>query len=140
MLSYDKIQKKTNQEKNMSKNRFFRTVLGAGIILSVIAVFIWGYYIRLPLPCLFYRMTGMLCPTCGATRAVISLVHGDFLQAFKYNAFVAVTFIPITIWIVFTALGIIINKKKWYDISIKKLILILILIGIFIIFGIIRNV
>lgn len=35
--------------------------------------------------CPFLAMTGWPCLTCGATRATIALLHGDFLQAFSWN-------------------------------------------------------
>ena len=40
------------------------------------------------IPCLFHWLTGFFCPGCGASRAVRSLLHLDFQQAFRYNAFV----------------------------------------------------
>ena len=38
-------------------------------------------------PCVFHRVTGLLCPGCGATHALQALVHGQFAAAFKYNPF-----------------------------------------------------
>jgi ABC-type amino acid transport system permease subunit len=31
-------------------------------------------------------MTGLKCPGCGSQRAIHSLLHFDFVQAFRYNA------------------------------------------------------
>jgi hypothetical protein len=39
-------------------------------------------------PCLLFRYTGLLCPGCGSTRALHSLLHGDLRQSFAYNLFV----------------------------------------------------
>lgn len=36
--------------------------------------------------CTFLMLTGYKCPGCGSQRAIHSLLHGDLLQAFKYNA------------------------------------------------------
>ena len=36
--------------------------------------------------CLFYRTTGLLCPGCGALRALHQLLHGHILTAFRFNA------------------------------------------------------
>ena len=35
--------------------------------------------------CLFYRMTHVSCPTCGMTRAFVSLAHGDWRLALGFH-------------------------------------------------------
>jgi uncharacterized protein DUF2752 len=35
--------------------------------------------------CLFRRLTGLPCPTCGATRCAMSLLHGDPGGAWRHN-------------------------------------------------------
>ena len=43
-------------------------------------------------PCLIYKFTGFYCPSCGVTRMMYALIHDhDILQAFRYNALLAVT-------------------------------------------------
>lgn len=39
-------------------------------------------------PCLFHLLTGLYCPGCGGTRAVIYLFHGRILASFLYHPFV----------------------------------------------------
>lgn len=36
-------------------------------------------------PCMFNRLTGLCCLTCGATRAVDALLHGQLLRSFLLN-------------------------------------------------------
>jgi len=36
--------------------------------------------------CPIYRYTGLLCPGCGATRALAALLHGHLAEAFHHNA------------------------------------------------------
>ena len=38
--------------------------------------------------CPLKKYTGIPCPTCGATRAVLSAFHGDFYEAFKLQPLV----------------------------------------------------
>jgi len=43
----------------------------------------------LPLPpCAFHAMTGCPCPTCGATRCVLALLHGHAGEAMGWNPLV----------------------------------------------------
>ncbi|MGB0525523.1 MAG: DUF2752 domain-containing protein [Flammeovirgaceae bacterium] len=35
--------------------------------------------------CLIKRATGIPCPSCGATRSVLAVLHGDFAKAMYYN-------------------------------------------------------
>ena len=37
------------------------------------------------IPCLFYLVTGLKCPGCGNTTAVMALLHMDFKGAFEAN-------------------------------------------------------
>lgn len=54
--------------------------------------------------CWIYEGTGVCCPSCGLTRAVYLLAHGDFERAFYYHALFTVGFIPSTL--ILTAMGI----------------------------------
>lgn len=36
-------------------------------------------------PCIFHTVTGLYCPGCGGTRAVISFLKGDLIKSFLYH-------------------------------------------------------
>lgn len=40
---------------------------------------------RLGEVCLFKKITSLPCPSCGNTRAILSIVHGAYLKAFYLN-------------------------------------------------------
>jgi len=52
--------------------------------------------------CLFHKITGLPCPACGSTRAVISFLSGNFIEAISINPLGLVTaslFTVLTIWV-----------------------------------------
>lgn len=73
------------------------------IILVVAALLVFGfiYYALDPSAssafpqCTFLTLTGYKCPGCGSQRAIHALLHGDVVDAFKYNAmlFIAIPWI-----------------------------------------------
>jgi hypothetical protein len=50
-----------------------------------------------PLKCPLRSLTGIPCPTCGMTRAFVSLAQGDFPQAVVHHAFAPFLFLAIAI-------------------------------------------
>nr|WP_024837284.1 DUF2752 domain-containing protein [Clostridium sp. 12(A)] len=54
-------------------------------------------------PCLFQSLTGLYCPGCGGTRAVLSLLSGDLRMSFQYH--------PLVLYTVFVILLEVILRK-----------------------------
>jgi hypothetical protein len=53
--------------------------------------------------CLFKHFTNLPCPSCGSTRAVLQLIHGNFHDAFLLNPLGYLIFILLVIlpfWII----------------------------------------
>lgn len=48
-------------------------------------------FLKLQPPCLFHTFTGLYCPGCGGTRAVLALLKGRLLQSFWYHPIVPYT-------------------------------------------------
>ncbi len=73
-------------QKAVARRRILLAVLCAVGLTGLAAVWLidparWG----LPL-CGLYRLTGLYCPGCGATRATHELLHGRLLAALHENA------------------------------------------------------
>ncbi len=65
--------------------------------VSVTALF-W-FAARLPTPqCVFHGLTGLPCPTCGATRAAEQFLHGHFGASFVFNPLVFLAFCALLIF------------------------------------------
>lgn len=41
--------------------------------------------------CMFHRVTGLYCPGCGGTRAVLAFLRGNFVASFCYHPLVPYT-------------------------------------------------
>jgi len=51
---------------------------------SALAAVSWQIGLRPP-PCFFHQVTGLPCPGCGSTRAVVQLAQGHIAAAFIFN-------------------------------------------------------
>lgn len=89
-------------------------------------------------PCVFYKLTGLLCPGCGNTRAVLSVVKGDISAAFSYNAL----FIPEILYLLWVYVYCSYNYIKGKGFAYNKTpcpFIDYILLALFLLWGIIRN-
>lgn len=50
--------------------------------------------------CPFRSLTQLPCPTCGATRATLAMLDGDFAGALRLNPLVTVALMLTTFWLV----------------------------------------
>lgn len=67
------------------------TLVVCGIIYLAVVRFL-----HIGIPCNFRRLTGLLCPGCGMTRATFSLLRLDFAKAYSYNA-LSLTLMPLAV-------------------------------------------
>jgi len=103
-------------------------------LFSFIIVFILLHLISYECP--FYKYFHIWCSGCGGMRMIDSIIKFDFYQAFRYNPFLFILFIIGIIYFI-VALIIYIKKKVFY---VPSLLTIYILIGLFILFMILRNI
>lgn len=57
--------------------------------------------------CLFKKLTGIPCPSCGSTRSVLSILNGDFAGALLWNPFgiiIMSILVLAPIWIIYDIL------------------------------------
>ncbi len=68
---------------------------------------------RLPSTCIFYRLTGYPCPSCGITRSVMALVRFDLDVATRMNP-LGVPFIGIFgLWWAIVVYQIATGRRTW---------------------------
>lgn len=75
--------------KNRSDYQLYR--VGKWIWIPILILMIWfsyfGYseYFENKYICTFKSITGLMCPGCGGTRAIVFLMHGDILKSIIYH-------------------------------------------------------
>jgi len=86
--------------------------------------------------CIIHEMFGIYCPGCGGTRMIISFIHLDFYQAFRWNPLL---FILLIIGIIYLIIDIIVYFRKKV-ILVPNLKVCIGLVIILVIYMIIRNI
>ena len=105
-----------------------RNKLYSILLIACVVGYIWLYYSitsnvtknKSVEVCLIKHATNIPCPSCGTTRAVMSLVNGNFFEALVLNPFgyiVALIMLLAPVWIVID----LISKSSSLFTSYKKL-------------------
>ncbi len=68
-------------------------IYGTGCIL--VLMYLWISQMGYGIPCLFNELFSIVCPSCGATRAFISIVSGDIQSAIGFNPIFTLALYPI---------------------------------------------
>lgn len=93
----------------------------------------FGFYI----PCIFHKITGLLCPGCGVSRMLLAMSRLDFISAFYFNP-VIFCGLPFIIYMLLKQLFYYIIDNSLKITKVENILLILYL-SILILYGIIRN-
>jgi hypothetical protein len=64
--------------------------------------------------CLIHHFLGMPCPSCGSTRSVISLLHGDLPGALYWNPFGFLIFSILIISPIWIAYDLFLKKDSFF--------------------------
>lgn len=92
----------------MKKIKTYQIILIEIIVIIVLYIISFAPFTQKLATCWFYKNTGILCPGCGGTRCVQSLLKGDIINAFKYHAIFTIGIIYLLILNVIY----LINKNK----------------------------
>ncbi len=108
------------------------------MIVCLICYLLLGDYFHLYLFCPIKKITGLYCPGCGMTRMLLSILRGNFYQAFRYNPLIFILLPFLIIYYLYNLCCSVKQKKSkltrlepgiWY-----------VLITIFLIYGVLRNI
>ena len=102
-----------------NKNIKLRNILILALLgLSIIFLFIKRFGKITGSICLIRGLTGIPCPSCGMSRAIIAVINGDIINAFKFHALFLLPFILLVL--------IVFKRRFFKQILISSVILIII--------------
>lgn len=99
---------------------FEKKLFKAGIILAVagVAFFVFLHIMDIDIlniyRCSFNRITGLYCPGCGGTRAVVYFFEGNIIKSFIYHPFVPYCMIFYIVFMLKGAWAYLFNDDKGY--------------------------
>jgi hypothetical protein len=83
-------------------------------VITVVGLFVMRlastYIMRLP-PCTFHSITGIPCPSCGATRSAILLAQGELITSLKMNPLFSLLYISVLLWGLVSFILLFVRKK-----------------------------
>jgi len=71
--------------RNIKQHKLFHIGVPAGLLFAFIFRDSLALLARTLPPCPFYNNYHICCPSCGNTRSVLSLLHGDIISSIRYN-------------------------------------------------------
>lgn len=84
------------------------------IFLLGMAGLLYGIFVSytgLAIPCLFRKVTGLLCPGCGVTGMCVALLHLNWKGAFFCHPVLFVLLLPLTAVFICSAAGYVQNGR-----------------------------
>ena len=107
----------------------------AGVVILI--YYFMLVHFNLGVPCLFHKITGLLCPGCGITRMILAIMRLDFKSAYQYNQVIFVS----SPFIIYLCIRLYISWliSRPYILSLVEKVLVYVFIIVLLIFGIYRN-
>lgn len=98
------------------KVRVQKVVIATTFFLSIgVGYAAFAYAAQINIPCVLRWMTGIKCPGCGMTHAVLSFIDGNFKQALSYNLFLPVILFYVLVTYIYCAVQYV--KKGEYRLT-----------------------
>ena len=94
-------------------------IWGSVLLVSALAIFAWMSF-GLPTPlCPLHAVTGIPCPTCGLTRGLGCLLHGNLMGAVLFNPLLMVLLLCAGFYFLYAGVVVIgrLPRLRWEPLS-----------------------
>jgi hypothetical protein len=122
------------------KKQRIRKITHDLIVILIFGVCYLCFFIKtgVGIPCVINKLTGIKCPGCGMTHAIVELVNGNIKGAMEYNALVLNVFPALCLYLIYRCVRYIKgNDEKFY---IWEYILLIVFCVAVVGYGLIRNI
>jgi hypothetical protein len=62
--------------------------------------------------CVFSNLTGLPCPTCGSTRSIVHLAHGDIAASIAMNPLIALCFMAAALYFFYSLVTLLFDTPR----------------------------
>lgn len=97
--------------RRLSRRPGWGAIYGGLVIVGLVTVRFLHPLLRLAPPCTFYALTGLPCPSCGATRSAVFLAEGHWLDSLRVNPLFFGAYVALLLW-AFAALSLAVSNRE----------------------------
>ena len=99
------------QIKNSRAATNIHIIWGPIALLVIAGAGFFKDFLNLLPPCIFHRVTGVPCLTCGATRSIVALSQLDFASSFTHNPLTMIFAIALVVFSSISLFGYVFKKS-----------------------------
>lgn len=110
------------------------------IVLILAVGFVYLMFVQkfeIGIPCIFNKLTGLKCPGCGMTHAMVEIWNGNLDAAMQYNALSLTAFPVVCIYAFYRYIKEGIKKNE--EFYIWEYVLLVVLLTVAVVYGYSRN-
>lgn len=85
-------------------------LLGVGVYMYLVKTLSFSDWLT---GCTFRKVTGIICPGCGSTRAMLELLHGHILKALYYHAALVLLVVMCAVYLITQTIKLISKGRTW---------------------------
>jgi len=89
----------------------FGIIYGGIVLLALLAARL-GHIASMAPSCAFEGLLGVPCPTCGSTRAVVHLSHGEVASAFAMNPAVTLVIVFAVLFLFYSLIALMFDFRR----------------------------